>query len=118
MWKKCEGFTLVETLCALFIWLMIASIIFPSFLLVIVERKNIMLERESRLLLQDFTQMMRVNQIQNNEHIELKREGIKFTIYTKNHESFTKVCVTYHDYKNRIKEKCELVYVEKVGKDK
>lgn len=114
MWKKCEGFTLVETLCALIIWLMIATVIFPSFLVVVVERKNIMLERESRLLLQDLVQTMRVNPIQNSEHIELNREGGKFTFTTTIHETYSNVCVTYHDYKNRIKEKCELVYV---GKD-
>ena len=113
MWKSCKGFTLVETLSALIIWLMIAAIIFPSFLSVLVERKNIMLEREARLLLQDVVQTMRTDQLQSSESMDIKKEGVQFTVSKIQDKAYSSVCISYYDYKNRIKEQCEWMYVEK-----
>ncbi|WP_096153433.1 MULTISPECIES: type II secretion system protein [Bacillus] len=111
MWKKCDGFTLLETISALFVWVMIATIIFPSLLTVIVERKNIKLEREARFLLQDKVQVMREDAVY--EEMEVKNEGIFFTFIIMNEDPYSKVCVSYNDYKNRKREKCELLYVGK-----
>lgn len=105
MWRQPRGFTLVEVLATLVIWMITITILLPSLVMINQERNSFTLEREARFLLTEELESVRGDGEQLEARI-LEKHGRQFQIIKKINESFTSICVKYQDYRNREQTKC------------
>jgi competence protein ComGE len=112
MSKKYNGFTFVEMLVSLGIWLFLALMLLPSFTQVLVERKNEALKSMAYQLLNEELQTVDLS-IQGEKAI--KRNQIVYTIrWNLEEDELVKACISWHDYFERFVERCRYVkYDEK-----
>jgi competence protein ComGE len=112
MSKKYNGFTFVEMLVSLGIWLFLALMLLPSFTQVLVERKNEALKGMAHRLLNEELQTVDLS-IQGEKAI--KRNQIVYTIrWNLEEDELVKACISWYDYSERFVERCRYVkYDEK-----
>ncbi|WP_157860696.1 type II secretion system protein [Bacillus sp. LL01] len=108
MWRGCKGFTLVEVLAALVVWMMIASVLLPGLIKINQERKGFILEQQARFLL-----TLELENIRTEKEMftpkTINKGGIMYSLSLLEEDEPTKLCVNYTDYKLLVKERC--VYV-------
>lgn len=108
MWKSHRGFTLLEVLATLVIWMVIASVLLPGLVKMNQERKGFVLEQQARFIL-----TIELESTRSQEGVfQEKTLNIDGTIYTVTLKEGTippTLCVSYSDYQLLVKERC--IYV-------
>lgn len=82
-----RGFTLIEMLVSLSILLMISTMIIPTLMEVMTERKNLAIRNEGNLLLLE--QINRYNSDKNFNNI-IEKDGVIFTFYLEDKQLIVK----------------------------
>lgn len=109
MWKNCKGFTLLEVLASLVIWMVIASVLLPGLVRINQERKGFALEQQARFIL-----TMELENVRSNDAVfqekTVNKDGTFYSV-TLIEESFPPMlCVSYDDYRLLVKERCMYVH--------
>ncbi|QFT89793.1 hypothetical protein FIU87_14110 [Bacillus sp. THAF10] len=109
MWRKDEGFTLLEVLAALFVWVVIASLLVPGLVRMNQERKGFLLEQDARFIL-----AMSLEEIRREQPINFEGKIIKkrttYSTHMKEASMSPLLCVAYTDFRNMKQERCVHVF--------
>ncbi|KPB05208.1 type II secretion system protein [Bacillus sp. CHD6a] len=108
MWNSDKGFTLLEVLATLVIWMVIASVLLPGLVKMSQERKGFFLEQQARFILTLELENIRSQDDVFQETTSYK-DGNVYTITLKEETVPPLLCVSYIDYQLLEKERC--VYV-------
>jgi competence protein ComGE len=101
MCKNCNGFTLIEMLVSLGIWLLVATILLPSFIQISLERKNEELKSTAQQILNEELRMTTLHDK------TIRRNDVLYTIRWEFAENgIMKACIHWQDYTERIVERC------------
>jgi competence protein ComGE len=101
MCKNCNGFTLIEMLVSLGIWLLVATILLPSFIQISLERKNEELKSTAQQILNEELCMTTLHDK------TIRRNDVLYTIRWEFAENgIMKACIHWQDYTERIVERC------------
>ena len=106
--ENSRGSILMEALLALFIWILIATVLLPSFLYLLDQRKELKIQDQAIQIMTDQYVKWIANEPFDKERQE---EEILYQIQTKQETNSTKICVTYK-WKGEMKEICREI-VEK-----
>ncbi|NLP50901.1 type II secretion system protein [Bacillus sp. RO1] len=105
MWKSHRGFTLLEVLATLVIWMVIASVLLPGLVRMNQERKGFVLEQQARFIL-----TIELESIRSQEGVfqekTLNKDGTIYTVTLKEGTIPPTLCVSYSDYQLLVKERC------------
>ncbi|HZG60497.1 MAG TPA: competence type IV pilus minor pilin ComGE [Anoxybacillus sp.] len=104
MYKNCNGFTLIEMLVSLGIWLLVATILLPSFIQISLERKNEELKSTAQQILNEELRMYDFTTLHDKT---IRRNDILYTIRWESAENgIMKACIHWQDYTERVVERC------------
>ncbi|MBA2869911.1 competence protein ComGE [Anoxybacillus calidus] len=104
MCKNCNGFTLIEMLVSLGIWLLVATILLPSFIQISLERKNEELKSIAQQILNEELRMYDLTTLHDKT---IRRNDVLYTIRWEFTENGTmKACIRWQDYTKRAVERC------------
>ncbi|WP_010194647.1 type II secretion system protein [Bacillus sp. m3-13] len=110
MWKSSKGFTLVEVLGALVIWMVIASVLLPGLVRMNQERKGFILDQQARFLL-----TMELEEIRTGaklfEDSMVNRNGTTYSLTLVEETVPPVLCVSYMNYKSLEEERCIYVHL-------
>lgn len=109
MFLKCEkGFTLIEMLLALTIWLMLCTMLLPKLMFVLVERKNIEIMNTGNIILnEELTHIFQDEWIGIGDEMIVK-ENITYHIAREFNDEIEQweLCLSWKDKRNRHVERC------------
>jgi len=110
MWKSSKGFTLLEVLGALIIWMVIASVLLPGLVRMNQERKGFILDQQARFIL-----TMELEQIRTEAQIlkskTVIRNGTAYSLTLKEETIPPVLCVSYMNYRSLEEERCIYVHL-------
>lgn len=110
MWKSSKGFTLLEVLGALVIWMVIASVLLPGLVRMNQERKGFILDQQARFILTMELEGIRT-EARTLESKTVIRNGTTYLL-TLEEETFPPVlCVSYMNYRSLEEERCIYVHL-------
>ncbi|MCH1624914.1 type II secretion system protein [Ferdinandcohnia quinoae] len=109
MLLKCKkGFTLLEMLIALTIWLLLCTVFLPKLTVILIERKNIeIMNTGNKILSEELAQAFQDTWFEVGEEVIVK-ENYSYVLMRELNENIQKweVCVSWTDKRNRIVERC------------
>ncbi|CAG9619268.1 type II secretion system protein [Sutcliffiella rhizosphaerae] len=108
MWKKDSGFTLLEVLAALFVWIVIASVLVPGLVRMNQERKGFLLEQEARYILNMEQDKIRIGH--QAEYPLLISKKTDYLVEFHLESQISELCVSYKEYRQNKKERCVYVH--------
>jgi len=104
MWKKYSGFTFVELIAAITIWVVLTSLVLPSFIQISLERKNETLKSTANQIMNE---ELLLNNGSKTEGKQVTRNGYAYSVYWQSVEGGNlKVCIRWHDHVGRLTERC------------
>jgi|GEM_PF-689915 len=103
MSKKYSGFTLIEVIAAIAIWLSLSMLVLPSFVRMEIERKNKMLKATAQQIMSEEIFWHTDSNVQTKEVV---RNGYMYTVDWQEESGHAKVCIRWHDYLDRLVERC------------
>ncbi len=110
MWKNAKGFTLVEVLGAMVVWMVIASLLLPGIVRLNQERKGFILEQQARFVL-----TLELDQIRLEANLvdgkTVNRNGTDYRLTLDEGSKPNILCVSYTDYRLLEQERCVYVYL-------
>ncbi|WP_404428670.1 prepilin-type N-terminal cleavage/methylation domain-containing protein [Sutcliffiella horikoshii] len=110
MWKSSKGFTLLEVLGALVIWMVIASVLLPGLVRMNQERKGFILDQQARFIL-----TMELEQIRTESQVlegkTVIRNGTAYSLTLKEETIPSVLCVSYMNYRSLEEERCIYVHL-------
>lgn len=110
MWKSSKGFTLVEVLGALVVWMVIASVLLPGLVRMNQERKGFILDQQARFILtMELEQIRTESQILEDKTVIRNGTAYSLTLEAENVPSI--MCVTYMNYRSMEEERCIYVHL-------
>ncbi|MFS1517940.1 competence type IV pilus minor pilin ComGE [Bacillus sp. SM2101] len=105
MFKNCNGFSMIELLISLSIWLLLLLILLPPLTHIVQERKNIQLINTANHIVSNRLQIYHTESYFIDEQIEVS--NYKFTVAWEDaNELLAKVCVSYTDFRKEEKKRC------------
>lgn len=110
MWKNFKGFTLVEVLGALVIWMVIASVLLPGLLRIHQERRGFHLDQEARFILTMELESIRT-ETRIFEESTVNKNGNFYSLALVEGNGPAMLCVSYKDYRLLEKERCAYVHL-------
>ncbi|WP_044747835.1 competence type IV pilus minor pilin ComGE [Bacillus alveayuensis] len=104
MCKNCKGFTLVELLVSLGIWLLVSILLLPSFVQILLERKNEELKITAQQILKE---ELRIHHLTSLHDKTIQHNNVMYTIRWEFVENgVVKACIFWKDYTGRSVERC------------
>ncbi|WP_339146850.1 MULTISPECIES: type II secretion system protein [unclassified Sutcliffiella] len=110
MWKNSKGFTLVEVLGALVVWMVIASVLLPGLVRMNQERKGFILDQQARFILTLELERIRTETILFEEST-VNRNGTSYSLTLVEDIVPPMLCVSYINYRSLEKERCGYVHL-------
>ncbi|WP_078379734.1 type II secretion system protein [Sutcliffiella halmapala] len=105
MWKLSNGFTLLEVLATMVVWMITITLLLPALVMINQERNGFTLDREARFLLNQELESKRSHGDPLSEKI-IEKQGRVFQLIRKEDGSLISICVKYQDYRDREKTRC------------
>lgn len=112
MWKNSKGFTLVEVLGALVVWMVIASVLLPGLIRMNQERKGFLLDQQARFILTLELENIRT-ETRLFEASTVNKNGTLYSLTLVEDNQPARLCVSYMDYRLLEKERCAYVHLPK-----
>ncbi|RAK22370.1 competence protein ComGE [Anoxybacillus vitaminiphilus] len=104
MCKNCNGFTLIEMLVSLGIWLLVSILLLPSFVQISLERKNEELKMTAQQILKEELHIRHLTSLHDKT---IQRNNVLYTVHWEFVENgVVKVCIHWQDYTERVVERC------------
>jgi type II secretory pathway pseudopilin PulG len=110
MWKNSKGFTLVEVLGALVVWMIIASVLLPGLVRMNQERKGFILDQQARFILTLELERIRTEAILFEERT-VNRNGTSYALTLEEDTLPPMLCVSYINYRSFEMERCAYVHL-------
>ncbi|WP_226680038.1 type II secretion system protein [Sutcliffiella horikoshii] len=110
MWKSSKGFTLLEVLGALVIWMVIVSVLLPGLVRMSQERKGFFLDQQARFLLTVELEEIRT-EAKSFEGNTVNRNGTTYSLTLVEETVPPLLCVTYKNYRSLEEERCIYVHL-------
>lgn len=110
MWKNSKGFTLVEVLAALVVWMVIASVLLPGIVRMNQERKGFILDQQARFILTLELERIRTEAILFEEST-VNKNGTSYALTLEEDTTPPMLCVSYTNYRSLVIERCAHVHL-------
>ncbi|MCG1022682.1 type II secretion system protein [Sutcliffiella horikoshii] len=110
MWKNSKGFTLVEVLAALVVWMVIASVLLPGLVRMNQERKGFILDQQARFILTLELERIRTGAILFEENT-VNKNGTSYALTLVEDTVPPMLCVSYTNYRSLEVERCAYVHL-------
>ncbi|MCA1320536.1 prepilin-type N-terminal cleavage/methylation domain-containing protein [Bacillus tianshenii] len=105
MWRQSRGFTLLEVLAALVVWMMIMTLLLPGLVMINQERSSFKHDRTARqLLTKELEKLRKSGDVFIGKEIE--SNGISFRFHKSEENGIPAICAVYLDYRKREERRC------------